>query len=162
MNMWRAVSQMCVPSKLDRSIWIISPVPCSSCFPGSPWTASTCCEEAAVRDTHVLVHLRPLVPSSGPLQPPFSSLKTPQLPAGELSTSVAYCVISSETGKKKKMNMETRLGWTNERTAWSKLLSLIGWLYCEAIFRSYVTGVYESGNLSTNHLLFCLHALWDT
>lgn len=120
-----------------------------------------------VFDMHVLVHVWPLVLSSGPLQPLFSSLKMPLLAAGgrrthtELTTSAAHCVISPETGKNKlinkKINMETHLGRTNERTAWSKphWLTLL-W----RIFRSHVTGVYQYWKLSTSHLLFCLHTSW--
>lgn len=76
--------------------------PCSSCFPGvivdsklarvvrrQQW--ETCMSWCIYRH---------LVLSSGPgssLRSPH--LKTPLLAAGELSTSAAHCVISSETGK---------------------------------------------------------------
>lgn len=162
--MWRAISQMCAPSKLDRSIWIISPVSLQQLL---SWV--TVDSKRVLRGGSSERHAYPGA-STAP-RPQFRTApasvlltKDPSVScwrAQHLSSSLRN-QFRNRQKKQKKINMETRLGWTNERTAWSKLLSLIGWLYCEAIFRSYVTGVYQSWNLSTDHLLFCFHTLWDT
>lgn len=135
----------------------------NSC-PGSPlqqFASTTTCSTCVLLSRQQRGQTSPLRPGLFPVLQLMTSsasvllIKDPSVSRWRQPCTAQLSTQSVEKQAKKHLNMETNLSRTNERTAASKLVSPIGRLNSELIFRSHVTGVYRCrAKMSTNHLFF--------
>lgn len=131
------------PQRLHSNTWILAPAPCCSSSPRPPRAAHACCRPGGSEDRRRLCVLVSFPPGSSTSSASVLLIKDPSVSRWRQPCTAELSTQSVQKQAKKHLNMETHLSRTNERTAASKLVSPIGRLNSEPIFRSHVTGVYH-------------------